>query len=312
MKSVRRYEIWYADLKNISIKENHFVLIVSNWKNNCKSSTVNICVLTTKDKPHPSHIKVMNLGKEVTVCCENIYTIKKSSLIYKAGAVEDIEKQVDVDNSLSMQLQIDGKYVNNNINELKNFFTKATKNMNNEKECYNLKCKIRNLNITKDYKQALSTCDKLIEETNNSNIENKNDNYWYGYYHKAVMLFKLEQYKEALQSAEKSLKYIGKINIKNELYGWTIWLLAACFEKLNDKEKALDIYKYLSLFYKKIGNINMRIAMISSQAKILRNINRIKQLIKILENIENNEYKTDKTNKQLLEDMRKDLKELSN
>lgn len=111
MKSVRRGDIFYADLspaigcEQAGIRP---VLIVQNNVGNVYSPTVIIAVLTTKNKkPMPTHITISsgegNLPLDSTILLEQLRTIDKERLKRYVGKISE-HKMNEVDRAMLLSL----------------------------------------------------------------------------------------------------------------------------------------------------------------------------------------------------------------
>lgn len=189
---------------------------------------------------------------------------------------------------------------------------KRVDDMEEENSFCKLKYEIYQLSINKEYDKCISRCDELIGLINKHKIDEKKEYLWYAFYHKGIMYSKINQYDLALKNAKESLKYVGDIYEINNNYSYTMWLLAKCYENLYTTiDEAIDIYKTLSRYYKMIGYKNLRISTIFNQAVLLKNTNRMMQLIKIVEQIDFEENECDLSRYKLLEEMNKDIDKLN-
>lgn len=111
MKSVRRGDVYYADLSPAIGSEQtgiRPVLIVQNNVGNIYSPTVIIAVLTSKCKRNiPTHIAISsgdgNLPLDSTILLEQLRTIDKERLKNYIGKISD-EKMSEVDEAMMVSL----------------------------------------------------------------------------------------------------------------------------------------------------------------------------------------------------------------
>lgn len=306
MKDVRRFDIYFANLNEFNI-ENHYVIVTSNWVNNCKSSYINCCMITSKAKKHPAHVNIEINNKEVQVLCETIYTINKSKLIKKVDTISDIRIQQKIDNALKMQLQLDNKYNNSTLDQLKDNLISMSEEISAEQHVRELEKKIR-VNIN-NYDSCLGYCDQLIMESKDLGI---NKHRWYAYYHKSLLNLKSNNVEEAMKDAVESFKYVGDISAFNKNYSLSMWLIASIEERKGNMLDALKIYKALATYYKKIDFKIFRIATLFNVAKIQNNKKIMVKLYNIaLEITETEENRTYMTKEVLIEDIKKELNEQS-
>lgn len=302
MKDVRRFDVYFANLNEFDI-EKHYVIITSNWINNCKSSYVNCCMITSKVKKHPAHVSIKINNKEAQVLCETIYTISKSRLIKKIDVVSDIRVQQKIENALKMQLQLDNKYNNSTLDQLKDNLINMSEEITAESHMRRLESKIQKK--FDDYDVCLEYCNQLI--TKSKELE-MNKHRWYGYYHKGLLNLKNNNIDEAMKDAIESLKYVGDISTFNKSYSFSMWLVASIEERKNNISDAFKIYKALSVYYRKMDFTNFRIAMLFNMAKIQKNKKIMLRLYNIalnLDTIESN--RTCLTKEALIQDIRREL-----
>jgi tetratricopeptide (TPR) repeat protein len=309
----RRFDIFLADLKRFGIKEPHYIICLSNWKNNIKSPEINSCMITSKIKKHPAHVTFEGFGLEKSqIKCEKILTVLKQELIKKVGNITDMGLQMEIEKCLQMQLQLSENYIKTDIEQLEQYLVGSIRTMNNNAVYNKLKEEIFNLAYEDKYEECLMTCNKLIESVLNSNVSNKLNYLWNGYYHRALMYVKLGHLDLALADAKESLKFVGDIRGEiNNRYSYSMWMLANVYEKIN-KNKSIEIYTILSKYYKNMGRTNLRIAMLFNIAKLNKNINRMNTLIQIIEHTDFTEFETEKSKKELLRQSHTDLCELTN
>ena len=109
---VRRYDIWLADLPEISGSHVQSgirpVVVVSNDLSNNHSPIVNIIPLTSNLSrvDIPTHIVLHNkfLQRVSLALCEQIMTIDKSQLMEHIGAVECLHDRLAVRHCMQVQL----------------------------------------------------------------------------------------------------------------------------------------------------------------------------------------------------------------
>lgn len=292
----KRFDIWNARL---AIGE-HPIVIISNWKSNMKSKDVNVCIITSQVKSHPSHVIIEGFGlnKVSQVKCDNIYTVSKSNLKFKIGEIDDIAKQIEIDDRLKSQLQLEQKYNNSSIEDLETLFLKSNtdKVIDIRKLSDEITYYLKNNNID----ETIRICNKLILNT-------KDNSYlWHGYYHLGLCLYKQEKYHEALFTTKNTFKYL---NLKiDDRYALTMFLLASCYSKVNNTDKAIQIYYKLASYYKSINYTNLRAAVIFNIANIFNNKKAKVNLIRIVESTNrlNTNY-TYMTKESLLKQMYEEL-----
>lgn len=299
-----RWEIWKCELSGI---EDHFCVIVSNFKNNTKNVNVQVCLITSKLKDYSNRVNI-SLLTESQIKCDTILTLSKEKLLYKQCKIEDIFIKLEVEKNLEIQLQLSNNFINNDIEQVEKYLVKGALSMINESELVNLRNSICNLALENKYEETIILCNKLIELTQASNLECKSSYLWHSYYHRSLMFAKLGQYQLGLEDARESLKYIESLrNGMNNKYSYSSWLIAKNLESLNDINGAIRIYKNLNLFYKKIGKTNMRITMLFNICIINKDVTKMKNLITMVEKINYRELETEKNKEELLKQMNEDL-----
>ena len=111
--SLKRFEIWFAELP--SITDSHVqqgvrpVLVVSNNKANTYSSVVTVVPFTTKDKPKlPTHVPLLGHGlpRSSTALCEQILSVDKARLTHRVGYVASPPVQSAIHRALAVQLSL--------------------------------------------------------------------------------------------------------------------------------------------------------------------------------------------------------------
>lgn len=291
----KRFDIWNARL---AIGE-HPIVIISNWKFNMKSKDVNVCIITSQVKSHPSHVIIEGFGlKKVSqVKCDNIYTVPKLNLKFKIGEIDSLHVQNKIEKALKMQLQVDGKYNNNKAEDLEEFFINSK--LNNTVDIRELAEDITFFSRNNMAEECIKACNILISNTY------ENEYAWHGYYHLALQEYKLKHLDKAIITAKESLKHLPVEITYN--YTLVMFLLANCYRE-TDKYKAIKIYYKLAIYYKKNNHINLRVAIIYNIADLLLNKKAKLKLIKYIENTkENNIIHSDLTKSDLLEQMYREL-----
>lgn len=82
-------------------------IIVSNDMNNEYSSTVEVVLLTTRDKkPLPTHVKIESAKYPSTALCEQIDTVDKRRICNYVGSIST-EEQKAVDEALQISLMLE-------------------------------------------------------------------------------------------------------------------------------------------------------------------------------------------------------------
>ena len=306
MKDVRRFDVYFANLNEFGT-EKHYVIVTSNWVNNCKSSYVNCCMITSKIKKHPAHVSIKINNKEAQVLCETIYTISKSKLIQKIDVVSDIRIQQKIDNALKMQLQLDNKYNNSTLEQLKDNLINMSEEISAEQNIRDLEKKVR-ANI-KNYDLCLKYCNELIIESKSLGM---NKHRWYAHYNKGLLNLKNNNIEESMEDAVESLKFVGDISGVNKNYSFSMWLIASIEEKKDNLLDALKIYKALAVYYRKLSFTNFRIAILFNIARIQKSKNGMIRLYNIALNLTNiEEHRTYMTKEVLIEEIRKELNQQS-
>ncbi|MCB2300628.1 type II toxin-antitoxin system PemK/MazF family toxin [Clostridium tagluense] len=301
-----RWEIWKADLSEFGI-ENHFCIIISNFKNNTKNANVQICLITSKLKEFTNRVNI-NLLTESQIKCDTILTLSKSKLLYKQCKIEDVIVQLEVEKNLENQLQLSEKYINTDVEQLMGYLGKGVQKVDNESNLVNLRNSICNLAVQNKHQEAVILCNESIQIASTSNLENKNDFLWHSTYHRSLMFSKLGNIEIALEDSRESLKYVGSLrNGLNNRYSYSMWRISNCDESIGDIVGAIRILFNLNIYYKKVGKVSMRIEILFNIARLKNNLPKMKYLMSLVEKMEFNERDTNKTKEVLLEDMRKDL-----
>ncbi|MBU3145024.1 type II toxin-antitoxin system PemK/MazF family toxin [Clostridium sp. CF012] len=306
-----RWEVWKCDLSELGM-ENHFCIIVSNFKNNTKNVNVQVCLITSNLKEYSNRVSV-NILTQSQIKCDTILTLSKEKLLYKQCKIEDIFIQLEVEKNLQIQLQLSESFINNDIEQIEKYLGKGVMQMDNESELVLLRNNICTLAVQCKYEEAIILCDKSIELASSSLLENKNDFLWHSCYHRGLMFSKLRNYELAYESLKQALKYVGSLrNGLNFRYSCTMWVIAICFENLGNVYGSIQIFNNLRKYCKKVGKTSMRIEMIFNVYRLKNNVPKMKYLISLVEKMEFRERETNKTKDVLLEDMRKDLEEITN
>lgn len=158
-----------------------------------------------------------------------------------------------------------------------------------------IKYKIQILAIKNKDSECLLKCTELIEEFNESKIED-NNLMWFLSYHKALMEYRLNKFRLAIDSINISLNYVNEVELNKE-GTLSMLMLAACYERFNKINDAKKIYKQLSKYCKRCGYINLRICCIFSMACINNDfgkINKIMNMAEYIMYIPNNDVDLDK------------------
>ncbi|MBU3142239.1 type II toxin-antitoxin system PemK/MazF family toxin [Clostridium sp. CF012] len=304
--SYYRWEIYMADCSKYKM-ENHFVVIVGNFKMNHKSKSIHCCLITSQLNNLKSRVNI-NLLKPSQIACETILTLNKTELLYKLTDIKDIFTQLEIEKCLEIQLQLSNDFINTDILQIENFLEEGVLQMSDNSILVNLRNNICNLAVENRYEEAIILCNESIQTASVSNLENRNDFLWHSTYHRSLMFSKLGNNEIALEDARESLKYIGSLrNVLNNRYSYSMWRISNCDENIGDIDGAIRTYKNLSIYYKRVGKASMRIEMLFNVARLKNNIPKMKYLIKLVQTMEFNERDTNKTKETLLEDMRKDL-----
>lgn len=286
--SVRRFDIFLADLSQFNI-EPHYVVCVSNWKNNIKSSAYNFLMISSKIKKHPSHVDIEGFGlkEKSQIKCEKIYTLELDNLIMKIGHINDINIEVEIEEKLAQQLQLDSKYNNFDALDLEELF------INNNSKIENDKVKLEKLEdemhenfSNKRYKEAIIVAYKLKEYAQNSKINNKDQFIWCSLYIKSLCNLKLKNVQEAIVDAQQSLVYI-KLQENSINYSLNLWLLSRCYEEIGDFNKSRKIYSILIKYYKNNNETMLRISCCFNLCKLN---NSKKSMLKVYDILKNYKY----------------------
>ncbi|GCD12718.1 type II toxin-antitoxin system PemK/MazF family toxin [Clostridium tagluense] len=301
-----RWEIWMADCSKYNL-ENHFVVIISNFKMNNKHKSVHCCIITSKLNSYKSRVDI-ELLKPSQIACETILTLPKTDLLYKLTDVKDIFTKLEVEKNLEIQFQLSNNFINTDIEQMENFLEKGVLKMGNESKLGNLRNNICNLAVENKYEQVIILCNESIKLASNSSLENRNDFLWHSTYHRSLMFSKLGNKEVALDDARESLKYVPSLrNTLSPKYSYSLWRLANCYENIGDIDGAIQIFKNLCKYYKKVGKTASRIEMIFNIYRLKNNLPKMKYLISLIEKMEFNERDTNKIKETLLKDMRQDV-----
>lgn len=148
-------------------------------------------------------------------------------------------------------------------------------------ELSEIECNIYKLAKTNKNAECLYECMNFMEKLNKENIEDKRL-MWYLYYHKALMEYRLNKIKLALESAKASLNYVNEIELNKEA-SLSMLMLATCYEYLNNINEAKKIYRTLSKYYKKTGCVNLRMTCVFNIACINNDLGKINKIIAMAE-----------------------------
>lgn len=307
----RRFDIFLADLKRFGIEEPHYIICLSNWKNNIKSPEINSCMITSKIKNHPSHVTFegFGLGKS-QVKCEKIHTVLKSELIKKVGHIDDASLQISIDQALAQQLQLDNKYNNFDALDLEKLFIDNNDKVESTKvKLEKLKSEIHANFYSGKYKEAIILSYKLKELAQKTNVENRNEYIWVSLYMKGLSNLKLNNVSDALLDAQESITYI-RPQENNVYYSLNLWLLSRIYEETGDTMKAKNIYKTLIKYYKNNYENILRISCCFNLAKLYLNKKAMTKIYHMLENstcTNRNIFNTQNYKDEILTDMKKEL-----
>lgn len=295
-----RMEIWMCKLAQYNL-ENHFCVIVSNFKMNHKHKSIHCCLITSKLNNFKSRVDI-ELFEPSQICCDTILTIPKSNLLYKLKDITDIFTKLEIEKNLEIQLQLSSNFINTDIGQIETILGEGVSKMINESCLANLRFNICNLALENKFEESIILCNKLIESTNNTEY------LWHSYYHRGLMFSKLGKHILSLEDARESLKFTGSLrNGLNNRYSYSLWLISKSLENLNDIDGAIRTYKSLNIFYKKIGKINMRIEMLHNIYRLKNSKPKIQYLINLVEKINYRELETNKDKNELLKQMKEDL-----
>lgn len=115
-REIKCGEIWMAQLpkKEGSIQGGYRpVLIISNDKNNKHSTVVNVVPMTTKmnKRKLPCHVEIWDyeqygLTAPSTLMFEQITTIRKETILYRMGKIDDVKMLLQIVRAMQMQFPI--------------------------------------------------------------------------------------------------------------------------------------------------------------------------------------------------------------
>ena len=283
----RRFDIFLAKMKNDI--EPHYILIVSNYKMNIKSTEVNAVMISSKLKKLPSHVDFEGFGltKPSQVKCEKLMTVLKSDLIKKVGNIEDINLQIKIENALSQQLQLSSNYSNFDALDLENLFIDNNNIINNDKvNLEKLKSNLYTSYRNKEYNNSIVLAYRLKEFAENSKFSGRNTFIWYSLYMMSLSNLKLDNVEEALIKVKECLLYINTPQTYDKNYGLSLWLLSSVYTKIEEIGKSFKILKSLTRYYKNNYENLLRTACLFNIAKIKNNKKAMTNIYNILENIE--------------------------
>jgi tetratricopeptide (TPR) repeat protein len=299
-KGYYRMEIWECNLSKHNLK-NHFCVILSNFKNNTRSKSLNVALITSKVNSLKSRVNI-NLYEPSQIALETLLTVNKEDCLYRLCKIEDVFTVLEIEKVLEQQLQLSKKYINDNVELLESFITKGVQRMDNESKSAELKNEICNLYLENKYQDAINMCNKLINSSKNI------DYLFHAYYHMALSFNKLEQCQISLDNARIALQYVGSLRDGvNFKYSCTMWLISKNMECLGDIKSSIQIYKNLNLYFKKVGKLHMRIEMVFNYYRLKCNVSKMKYLISLVEKIDYRETQTNKSKVELIRQMNEDL-----
>lgn len=315
MSKYFRGDIWFANLQRLGIK-NHYVVIVSDWKNNIKSNNVIVLLITSKNKPTDRTNVNIEMTVESKILADNIHTIDKKELVRKVGKL-DTKTLLELDLKLKSCLELQDKSYNVNPTELEDLFMNSiSKDKEQQKlELQDLKVLLWNQYKEKNYIDSITTANILEDKALKSKLINKHEYVFYASYMRALNYIKQKDFINALPDAQRALTCVGNPTELNDNYSITMWAIARCYEELGNKEKAIEIYKILSKYYRGIDDYNMRICCIFNHAKLKNNIRIMELIYSILKksNPSNQTvYNTKERTKMLLKDMKDEINDLKN
>ena len=308
----RRFDIFLADMSQFNI-ENHYVCIVSNYKNNIKADSCNCIMISSKLKKLPSHVDFEGFGltEPSQVKCEKIYTLLKTDLIKKVGNIDNLNLQLKIEKALAQQLQIDVSYNNFNAFDLENLFVENNSKVENEKvKLEKAKSKLYSSYRNKEYKESITLASELKELALNSKYVGKVEFIWYSVYMHSLVNLDLLNLEEAYISAQECMTYINRPDGYDKNYSLSLWLLGSISEKMHDIVKSTTIFKALSRYYKNNYENLMRSASVYNIAKSKNDLKAMKNIYTILENMECTDrsiYNKEEYKQELLLEMRTDI-----
>lgn len=116
MKTIKKWSIWKADLDPVVGSEQgktRPVLIISETEINKILRVINVLPITSRKKGrkvYPNEILLkagqFGLTKESLVLCYQIRTLDKKRLLTEYGIIDDLDKKVEVIESVCFQLGI--------------------------------------------------------------------------------------------------------------------------------------------------------------------------------------------------------------
>jgi len=312
-------EIWMVNLKlncESVINGKRPCVILSSWKTCVRQNgIINLVPLTTNlVKYLDVHIDLegYNLKEISKALCNQILTIDKKNLLFRVGMITDISTQLRIESALESQMDLRKTRLNvEDTDDLENFFIERVKNISNRAVYENLKKEIRDCTNNNMNEECIIACDKLYKLMADSPIDNKSEYLWVLNYYSAIVFNRLEKNELALIRAKESLKYVGSLQESlNQKFGLTMWCIGYCYSNLGNNEKAFCIYKSLASYYKKENKRHMRINVIFNIAKLKKNVNKMKFLIKLIEDISYEDFETKRTKTRLLKQMEEDYLEV--
>ena len=283
----RRFDIFLANMTQFGI-EPHYVICVSNWKNNIKATSINAIIISSKIKNHPSHVNIIGFGLSLPsqIKCEKILTLEKCDLIKKVGKIDDIKIQIEIEKCLSQQLQLDNKYNNFDALDLENLFIENNNFEVDKAKLEKLKAEIYAYYYKKEYKEAIITAYRLKEFAKTTRIQSKNDYLWYFGYMKSLSNLKLGNIEEALLDVQECLTYINRPSGFDRNYSLSLWLCGSIYSKKQELAKSVLIFTSLSKYYKNNYESLLRMAVVFNKARILNNKKAMINICNILKNVE--------------------------
>jgi len=281
----RRFDIWLCSMEGDVIP--HYCVIISNYKNNIKSSSVNLVMISSQLKKLPSHVDIIGFGltKPSQIKCEKLITKEKKLLIRKVGNINDLGLQIKIEEAIQNQLQIDVEYNSFNALDLENLFVSNNNTVKNDKvRLEKLKSELFVCYKNERYEDSIILAKNLIDVATELKFSDKNF-LWYGYYMISRCSLNLNNVAESLENAEKCLTFISKPSSYSHNYGISLWLVGNIREEMKDNDRCLKIYSTLVKYYKNADETIMRIANLYSIAYVKRNRKAIINIYNILEKV---------------------------
>lgn len=151
----------------------------------------------------------------------------------------------------------------------------------------------------KNYKETENRIYNFLKYINTTEQDVDSRYFWYCYVKLANIERRKDQYQEAINFAEKALKYCIIESERYECY----WIMGICYKYLNNTQKALYYFNKCIEFYSRVENIEFLAKVLKCKALLLHDEQLLTDAINLLQ-------ERNFSNTSLLNDFQKTLDEM--